>query len=164
MFIFNCKKRSLKHMQYVVITSVLLNLGTVYAQQEEMAQGPIFAGSVETPNVMFTLDDSGSMFWEFMPDDLYSGITTGWNSASVFSLGDYYAHMGDPNASWGTTKAVTDNRRLILKSRFNTIYYNPDTTYTPWAKPDGTTMPNSSPTCALHFPDLSQSGIPGLTF
>lgn len=53
------------------------------------------------PNIMFTLDDSGSMSWDFMPD---------W-------VGSDY-----PRASY------TD---LYKNAGFNVVYYNPAVTYTP---------------------------------
>ena len=53
------------------------------------------------PNIMFTLDDSGSMAWDFMPD---------W-------VGDDY-----PRSS---------NTSLYKNAGFNVAYYNPAITYTP---------------------------------
>lgn len=53
------------------------------------------------PNIMFTLDDSGSMGWDFMPD---------W-------VGEDY-----PRSS---------NTALYKNSGFNVAYYNPAVTYTP---------------------------------
>jgi len=32
---------------------------------------PLFLGGGVAPNIMFTLDDSGSMYWSFMPDSVY---------------------------------------------------------------------------------------------
>ena len=53
------------------------------------------------PNVMFTLDDSGSMGWDFMPD---------W-------VGDNYPRASDAN--------------LYRNSAWNVTYYNPAINYSP---------------------------------
>ena len=168
MLILNKVIKMMTSSRYIAILTIIpLICGLKsFAQQanteEIIAQGPMFMGSPPIPNVMFTLDDSRSMFWEFMPDELYGTRADGRWATSVFALHDYYASNNANN--WGYAVLIDDNRRFIFKSRFNTIYYNPDTTYTPWSRPDGTIMPNSSPSCALHFPDLSKSGIPGLTY
>jgi type IV pilus assembly protein PilY1 len=43
-----------------VVAGTSLNLG----------QAPLFLGGVVSPNIMFTLDDSGSMAWSYMPDTI----------------------------------------------------------------------------------------------
>ncbi len=61
------------------------------------------------PNVMFILDDSGSMAFDFMP---------GANSSSE------------------VPKTSPQQIQLQAYPR-NTLYYNPNTTYQPWLKADG---------------------------
>ncbi|RMD78757.1 MAG: hypothetical protein D6809_05140, partial [Gammaproteobacteria bacterium] len=45
-----------------------------------LAQAPLFLGTAVPPNVMFVLDDSGSMEWEFMVTEGSAGIpfASGW--------------------------------------------------------------------------------------
>jgi type IV pilus assembly protein PilY1 len=52
-----------------------------YAGQTDIASAPLFTTTTSAvkPNVMFVLDDSGSMAWDFMPDDADYG-TSGFNS------------------------------------------------------------------------------------
>jgi type IV pilus assembly protein PilY1 len=48
-------------------------MGNALAATTDVAAGPIFTNATATtevkPNVMFVLDDSGSMDWDYMPDD-----------------------------------------------------------------------------------------------
>lgn len=68
---------------------------------------PLTTGARVPPNVLFLLDDSGSMAFEAMPDD---SIGSNWNRQTYVN---------------------------------NAVYYNPNRTYTPWLKADGTPMPNT---------------------
>jgi len=70
--------------------------------------------------IMFVLDDSGSMDWEFATDDgLYEG------RYYVYSLGD--------RAYWNNT--LSGSQLLEWKSQwsgFNRMFYNPEVEYKPW--------------------------------
>ncbi len=87
-------------------------------------------------NIMFVLDDSGSMDWEF--------ITT--ESDGVFE-GKYYV-FDDPgdNLPYGNDKILgysNSTQRLKWKSQwagYNKMYYDPTTTYDPWP-----TLSNADP-------------------
>lgn len=68
---------------------------------------PLTTGARVPPNVLFLLDDSGSMAFEAMPDD---SIGSNWNRQTYVN---------------------------------NAVYYNPNRTYTPWLKADGTPMPST---------------------
>lgn len=80
---------------------------------------PLQSGSAIPPNIMFILDNSGSMALVSMPFDVqdpeYTGTATG---ASQTGLKD------------------NPYDRSYLN---NTIYYNPNLTYNPWMNADGTT-------------------------
>ena len=79
---------------------------------------PLQSGSAIPPNIMFILDNSGSMALVSMPFDVkdpeYSGTSTG---ASQTGLND------------------NPHDRSYLN---NTIYYNPNVTYNPWMTSNGT--------------------------
>ena len=79
---------------------VLPNVG--HAALLNLAQIPLATATttIVLPNILFTLDDSGSMAWDYMPD---------W-------VGDSYARSGNAN--------------LYRNSAFNVVYYNPAVTYT----------------------------------
>ena len=77
--------------------------------------------TVVLPNIMYILDNSGSMSWDFMPDyvdDSNKCKSTG--TSGLFSAG---CALGDPPR---------------MSSTFNSIYYNPETTYSPGINADKT--------------------------
>ncbi len=81
------------------------------------------------PNIMYLLDDSGSMDWEFMTsesDGLFSGLYY------VFKDSDY-----DPQVdhNYGTGYSINPSLALYWKSQwsgYNKLYYNPHNVYKPW--------------------------------
>ncbi|MDO5101909.1 MAG: PilC/PilY family type IV pilus protein [Lautropia sp.] len=83
---------------------------------------------VVEPNLMFTLDDSGSMSFNFVPDNELAG--------HVFAV-----HPGEPKKYVYTIQGVlpTDDSTVIGMRRrsaaINTIYYNPEVRYRPWIDP-----------------------------
>lgn len=93
---------------------------------------PLQSGTVVPPNILFILDDSGSMAWDFMPGAFNSG--------------------GVPNTA-------PDNIKLQAYTR-NTIYYNPHTTYLPWRNADGS-FRSSTPYTAVYTSDTLASGGTG---
>ncbi|MGB1478955.1 MAG: pilus assembly protein [Marinobacter salsuginis] len=97
--------------------SLLFSLATTQAAfaQVNLASVPLFLKESVDPNLMFVFDDSGSMGWRYMPDNLGGDAAQNW----------YYS------------------------SDVNKIYYDPDVTYLPPFKPDGSgRYPNSSYTNA----------------
>ena len=92
-------------------------------------------------NIMFILDDSGSMNWEFMTLE----------SQGTFD-GEYY--LFDGHSTWSTLGSGGGDARAKWQSQwheYNKIYYNPATTYVPWPTKD-----------ALHDPDNPRR-FPGTT-
>ncbi|MDJ0816853.1 MAG: PilC/PilY family type IV pilus protein [Desulfobacterales bacterium] len=74
-------------------------------------------------NVMFVLDDSGSMDWEFM--------TVGGNG--LFE--GYYRYVFDDPGDNLYGRVLPDNRRMRWKSQwavYNQMYYDPEVEYEPW--------------------------------
>jgi len=115
-----------------------------------IADSPLFVATNVEPNVMFTLDDSGSMQWEIMPDPVafaylmpqatnpYGGFTYGRN-----------------------IPRFRDTYRWNLRSRnpqLNGVFYNPEIKYQPWSRPDGTLFPNANPDGALRNPRRPGNG------
>ena len=103
-----------------------------YTAAPDLAQEPLFVGNPVAPNLLFILDDSGSMDWEYMPDGLssYDGIE---------ASDDDGAYQDGSNAYYP----------FYFSSRVNKTWYNPNVTYLPPIKADGSgRMPNSSYTSA----------------
>lgn len=91
-----------------ILASLALCVGlsaahTGHAGLVNLTQVPLTTATptVVLPNIMFTLDDSGSMDWDFMPD---------W-------VGDVYSRASQPD--------------LYRNSAWNVIYYDPAVTYAP---------------------------------
>jgi type IV pilus assembly protein PilY1 len=76
------------------------------------------------PNIMFVLDDSGSMDWEFLTDE----------SDGVF-LGERYVFDNPGDNLYDDNYILSGTDRTRWKSQwsgYNEIYYDPTTDYDPW--------------------------------
>ncbi|HKQ25149.1 MAG TPA: PilC/PilY family type IV pilus protein [Burkholderiales bacterium] len=93
---------------------------TVQAALTDIAPAPLAnaASSVVKPNLMFVLDDSGSMDNDFMPDSVHEDPACKDDDATLRDC-----DFADPTYN---------------SAQFNSIYYNPDITYTPAVNYDGT--------------------------
>ncbi|WP_211443443.1 pilus assembly protein [Collimonas humicola] len=92
----------------------------------EMAQSPLFLPLPPPPNIMYVLDNSGSMVW---------GSVTGTDATAEFNS--------------------AKTQRSYYSSAWNQIYYNPGTTYAPGVKADGTSMGKASITATVIDPYLA---------
>ncbi|MFT3858342.1 MAG: PilC/PilY family type IV pilus protein [Aquabacterium sp.] len=100
----------------LMLTAPLSHAGEVDISGEPLATRPEVKAK---PNLLFILDNSGSMNWSYMPDDL-------GRSSSV---------TDEPYSTWYGYRAA----------QCNGTAYDPDTTYTPPLKADGvTSYPNAS--------------------
>jgi len=126
--------------------------GTAQAANLNISQSPLFVATNVEPNVMFTLDDSGSMQWEFMPD----GGDFRFHSY-MFPMPD--GIYGGENYANQIPNFEDDNIHNFFgrSAANNSVFYNPDITYEPWSRADGTQLPDANPENALYNP-----AIPGL--
>lgn len=69
---------------------------------EYPAQQPLSLIEGISPNILFTIDDSGSMAWAFTPDAIYSNSNTKRSRSSTYNA-QYY----DPNVKYQTPKKIT---------------------------------------------------------
>ena len=97
------------------------------------AQVPLSLGGQVEPNIMFLLDDSGSMRWGFMPDELkpsYLERTGNWYEGNECSGRGGYA---------GTDLVFCPKagHRYLASSHLNKTYYDPSVTYLAPEKSDG---------------------------
>lgn len=141
----------------------------LYAQTP--AQSPLLntVGGGVAPNFMLTMDDSGSMRFQHMPETVFDGgtfatpIPQGGNTHYRWDPRDNALDLtpfGIPTrlvpGKIGSTNYVL---RALRSGDTNTIFYNPDNRYLPWLKADGTRFP-ASPVAAA-FQDAP--GIAGAT-
>ncbi len=111
------------------------------------------------PNIMLTMDDSGSMSWSHMPEGriyysptLYINSPLGSNGARMDpgeDSGTYVNFVGTVAAQPGSSNY---RQKLMRSPDTNTIYYNPEVRYQPWPLAAGGRMPNVSVTAAPRDP------------
>ena len=128
----------------VTIWAMLAHAGSAFAVSPGyagfVAQIPTIYASPPDVNVMFTLDDSGSMEGETIPDDNNGVGESMWTG------------------TWASSTALNKFRissqvwRYYRSSAGNPIYYDPAVRYTPWpfAGNDALTYPNASPTAVCY--------------
>ncbi|MFQ2269343.1 pilus assembly protein [Aeromonas enteropelogenes] len=124
----------------------------------DIAQVPLYLGTRADPNIMFTLDDSGSMHFEIMPESLIE------NDANYVYPRASRVYGGRDYNNRTVTFAVDNDRNAYIRSSHNNkLYYNPQLTYRPWPRADGSLMDNASIKCAPHNPFNTNAGCRDLT-
>ena len=83
------------------------------------AQVPLSLGGQVEPNIMFLLDDSGSMEWAYMPDEIKQDISRSDCSYLSRSGSDYYYQCAE------------SGKRYLFSSAVNKVYFDPAVTYAP---------------------------------
>ncbi len=106
-----------------------------------------------TPNIVYTIDDSGSMAWRYMPDSVspWTGNERWWISfhpGDVKSTHESYDNLSPSSLRLFSTRDNDLVSARLRSSSYNTIYYNPEVRYQPWFKSDGTQWPQASSTAA----------------
>ncbi len=92
----------------------------------DIAQTPLFLTLQPAPNIMFTIDNSGSMGFDFLPDNT--------------NFADF------------TDLANNINVAVFRYKGVNQIFYDPTIQYRPWQKDDGSFFPDSVPSQAVDNP------------
>lgn len=124
----------------------------------EIAQTPLFLTRQSEPNVMFLLDDSGSMQFEQMPD----GLIIGSARYTYPRVNDVYGGSDYSNIV-PTFDSNNAYNRIARSPQNNAVYYDPGVTYSPWTKADTTSYPDAKTDCAYHNPEITTKGCRDLT-
>jgi type IV pilus assembly protein PilY1 len=130
----SARKRNLR--PWLLGLAVVSALGA-RAGATEIATVPLVTSAPSTvlPNLMFVLDDSGSMAWDYMPDWVNDGVCRSAGATSTSS---------------GTFSLVCDNgtstspQPPFRSSSFNGIYYNPAIRYLPPVNSSGVSYPSQT--------------------
>lgn len=123
--------------QFVMAAFGLSLFGSVISNiaNAGISQTPLFVGEAPHPNIMFTLDNSGSMNWEFLPDAI------GCFDSERFINAVYYSNVGECNNGNSENPLVRKFREIeVMRYRSNAvnkIYYDPKILYLPWKKSEG---------------------------
>jgi len=126
----------------------------------DLAQTPLFLTPSVDPNIMFILDDSGSMFFEVTPDELAMLINSPQSITGFVFPRANNVYGSDYSQGFVQVATVDDNDAYTARTRssqFNSTYYDPSKTYIPWIKYDNSYYPNASITCAWHNPENTGS-------
>jgi type IV pilus assembly protein PilY1 len=133
----------------------------------DLANAPLVVSTtnVVKPNLLFVLDDSGSMAWDYMPDytrDAFcrskgAGIDAGSNYSGTFA-----ANCCSNNSTGSSNRGITlggctagsagtsptfegwRGQPLFMAAEFSGMAYNPSIRYRPPVKADGTEYPSFS--------------------
>ena len=161
-------------------------LGSVASHATDLAELPLKASVLAKPNVIWGMDDSGSMDWEFLlntPSGVaYWDGTTAWDSgtnaprtssgAAGYAQLSYLFPMGVNIGGQLYTTSSNNGRAAppiaqmawMRSWRFNPIYYNPAVTYKPWspayAHGATRTYANASTTAAPGHPQIAAPDTP----
>lgn len=118
------------------------------------------------PNIMFILDNSASMDWEFMTseDDGTFSIEKTIRKYLFADPGDNIYKCNDFN--YERTIVLTDDDKAYWKSQwsgYNKLYFNPHSQYTPWPGTDTYPMNNADLTTPYSNPIHNSSTDPSIT-
>ncbi len=117
------------------------------AQTVDISSTPLAnsTASVVKPNLMFILDDSGSMDWDFMPDWANDGFcrSAGASSTNSGTFTRSCCHSATSTSGSGSSACYRSSDRRghppFLAASFNGVAYNPAVRYRPPANADGST-------------------------
>jgi len=147
----------------LMAAAVMLPARQGYAEIADIAQVPLANSPSDAvlPNLMYILDDSGSMAWPYMPDNIWrtsSGDTLnnckrcttsscsgpGGTGSNGHQCGNI---QSDPDNADDTAE-VTYGEAPFYAALFNKIWYNPNITYTAGIDYLGVSLGNANPNSA----------------
>jgi type IV pilus assembly protein PilY1 len=148
---------------------------SVLSQAGTLAQGPLVhrLGTPPPANVVLTVDDSGSMNAQFLPEGTFKrhpDDPDAWQirfpSATVDRWWTWYMTDGFPGDTskddgWVpacVAPALSGPAETVYQMQFrspdvNRLYYNPDVTYRPWMLTTHSRMPPATPEAPLWDPN-----------
>ncbi|MHB8949294.1 MAG: pilus assembly protein [Rhodoferax sp.] len=140
-----CKFNRLTLTRERLSACLLCGLLAASANAATIPDVPLLTSTAAPPNIMMILDDSGSMQWEMLPDDVTYFSYTFPRVSGVYGGDDYDNNV----ASFENNNVYNAFSR---SPQVNKVYYNPAVTYRPWSNSDGSLMVNAASNCAPHNP------------
>jgi type IV pilus assembly protein PilY1 len=112
-----------------------LGLGSMAANAAmELSQTPLFLGGAVEPNIMLTMDDSGSMTLSFMPDSIAGDVTysaaVGYTSKKRALAFEWNKLAYNPFVTYSPPPIPGNESRTLTDSTFNGAKENGYSTYT----------------------------------
>ncbi|WP_017942640.1 MULTISPECIES: pilus assembly protein [unclassified Thioalkalivibrio] len=128
-----------KALMALALAIATFTWGTTAQANVDVAQQPLIVAPAIPPNILFILDDSGSMQWSFIPDGIFGARTTDRAKSSTFNAQYYdpeYTYqppvdadgesLGDADftAAWTNGYAENrDNSTVDLSADFRPTWY-----------------------------------------
>lgn len=72
-------------LRSLFVAATLFSAIQAQATNLSLSPVPLYIGGTVEPNIMFTLDDSGSMYWSWMPDDIWTEYKTNRAKAADYN-------------------------------------------------------------------------------
>ncbi len=149
MMFIKCRK-----LQGMGVCAALIFLAqVVQSAPGELSDKPLFLGTTVQPNILFVVDDSGSMDWEVLK-----------STGAQLAYPDTDEYPNEGNLDITPTREDADE---MLEScvGYNVMYYDPNITYLPWSgtDEDGNAYQNQSITSARRNPYDPDDGTIDLT-
>jgi type IV pilus assembly protein PilY1 len=112
-----------------VCVPLLIGIAGAQAAQTDLASEPLITPGTSSvkPNMYFVLDNSGSMDWDYLPDWVNDSSLCKDNSGRVYGQGGLTCYSGSGQRGMPPFHAAG----------FNSIFYDPKTTYTTPKNYDG---------------------------
>ncbi|TVP55392.1 MAG: hypothetical protein EA349_09485 [Halomonadaceae bacterium] len=137
----------------LLLALCLLPAMMVQAEDVELSDIPLFISATADPNILFILDDSGSMRMGFIPDEQADDIAA--SESTFFDDVNNIPVVRCPNnlvtyAGMLLCYLDIENKQFAASVLHNPMYFNPDATYDPPLRGDGTTS----------YPDVSFTNAP----
>lgn len=121
-----------------MLAVMLAGIGNSQAAHLQLSHDPLFLSQGVPPAIIITFDNSRSMEIGFFSDD-FRGYN--WrNDPNLRGRPWRYSHH---YPTWNV-----DNEPYFFDPQLNKLYYNPNFTYHPPIKADGSSFPDSNPTAA----------------
>lgn len=114
-------------LKLTALAVLMLLASTGHAATADISQVPLATTQSAKPNIMFILDDSGSMSWDFMPDDVQPNM-----DANVQPRGIAY-----PTPNYSYARYLRESTYGAWSAQCNGVAFDPNQDYTPPIKADG---------------------------
>ncbi len=133
-----------------------------------LADSPLFLTSAVEPNILFLIDDSGSMDWGLMTEEDDGLIWLGCRYEYAQPAADNEDNWVVPTEEGLDAQGIAAPYGGVWRAwnrDYNRAYYDPGTRYLPWSGEDSTGVPygNVSPTAAPLDPYVPGTGTVDLT-
>lgn len=146
----------------------VVGMAPALAEPGDIADVPLFLTNPVEPNILFLVDDSGSMDWGLMTEESDGIMSLGcaYYYSQPAADNDYYWTVATPEslALQGVAAPYGGTWRA-WNSDYNRLYYNPALTYTPWPgnNSNDALHGNASPSAAPLNAYAAGSGTADLT-